>query len=273
MTAGIDEYKLLYAKADDLLSRAERGEVAVSAFLNPAEAHHLGKYLSSRKADSRVMFFGGYVNATRTRAFFLPDYILDLVEGEENDEREKLILSYIAEDAANAISAVKIKGSGYRTLSHRDYLGSILALGIERHVIGDIAVLSECEAIVFADPKIAEYIVQTLTKVACDDVKCAKTELDGDFTVPENVEDIVISAASNRIDCIVASLAKCSRETAKDLVKCGDVSADYEEVSDPDRKVGAGTIISVRGKGKFRILDEGTKTKRGRLKIAALKFR
>lgn len=272
MTAG-DEYRLLFAKADDLLSRAERGEVAVSAFLNPAEAHYLAKYLAGARAISRIVFFGGYRGATRTRAFFLPDYILDLVEDEENDEREKLILSYIAEDAAKAVSAVRIKGSGYRTLSHRDYLGSILALGIERHVVGDIAVLSDNEAIVFADAKIAEYIVQTLSKVASDDVKCTKTEPDGDFTVPENAEDIVISAASNRIDCIVASLAKCSREAAKDLVKSGAVSADYEEISDPDKKIGAGTIVSVRGTGKFRILDEGTKTKRGRLKIAARKFR
>ena len=273
MTDSKDEYRLLFAKADDLLFRAERGEVAVSAFLTPAEAHYLVKHLEKSRAADRVVFFGGYTGATRTRAFFIPDYILALISGEEKEEREKLLLPYIADDTAAAVSSVRIKGSGYRELTHRDYLGSILALGIERHVVGDIAVLSEHEAVVFADPKISDFLISELSKVASDDVKCSPAGLDADFTLPENVEDVVISAASNRIDCIVADLARCSREGAKDLVKSGAVFADYEEVCDPDRKIAAGTVISIRGAGKFRILDEGTKTRRGRLKIAAQRFR
>lgn len=268
-----DEYKLLFARADDLLTRARGGEIAVSSFLNPAEAHYLGKYLAEIKSADSVIFFGGYSGASRTRAFFLPEYIKDLAEGGSGNEREKLILSYISEDVAAAVRAVRVKGSGYRTLSHRDYLGSILSLGIERHVIGDIAVLSEHEALVFADAKIADYILQTLTRVASDDVKCSAADIDENFTISENVEEKVISVASARVDCIVASLAKCSREEAQSLVKSGAVSADYEEINDPDKKIGAGTVISVRGTGKFRILDDGTKTGRARLRIKVQKFR
>lgn len=272
MTAG-SEYKLLFAKADDLYARARKGAVAVSSFLNPAEAHYLEKYLRSNKIADTVLFFGGYVGAMRTRAFFLPDYILDLVSGESGEQRRRLILAYMADDVAAAISCVRVKGSGYRVLSHRDHLGSVLALGIERHVVGDIAVMSEHEALIFADAKIAEFLLQTLTKIANDDVECTPAEIGEDFTVPENVEDITVSVASRRADCLVASLANCSREEAVRLVKSGAVSADYEEIEDPDKRLEKETVLTIRGAGKFRVLEGETLTRRDRLRIKVQKFK
>ncbi len=268
-----DDYKLLFAKADDLYARARKGAVAVSGFLNPAEAHHLAKYARENRMADSVVFFGGYRGASRTKAFFLPDYITDLADGETGEARDKLLLSYIADDVAEEILAVRVLGSGYRALSHRDYLGSVLSLGIERFVVGDIATLSEYEAYIFADAKIAEYILQTLKKVAADDVKCSAAEVGEDFTVPENVEDMVISVASARADCIVGALARCSREEAQSLVRCGAVSVNYEEICDPDKRISAGSLLSVRGHGKFRIVDEGTETRRGRLRMKAQKFK
>lgn len=268
-----DEYKLLFAKADDLYARARKGAVAVTGFLNPAEAHHLARYVRENKMADSVIFFGGYRGSARTKAFFLPDYIVDLADDETGEAREKLLLSYISDYVDEEISAVRVCGSGYRALSHRDYLGSVLSLGIERFVVGDIATVDEHEALIFADAKIARYILQTLTKVASDDVKCSLAEIDENFTVPENVEDMVISVASPRADCIVGALARCSREEAQSLVKGGAVSVDYEEICDPDKRVGEGSLLSVRGYGKFRILDGGTATKRGRLHIKAQKFK
>ena len=153
-----EDYKLLFAKADDLYARARKGAVAVSGFLNPAEAHYLKKYTKENKMERSAVFFGGYIGASRTKAFFLPDYITDLCDLPMGKERDSMLLSYIADDVAEAISAVSIKGSGYRELSHRDYLGSILSLGIERFVVGDIASLDTHSAIVFADSKISENI-------------------------------------------------------------------------------------------------------------------
>ena len=266
------EYKLLFAKADDLYARARKGAVAFGGFLNPTEAHYLEKHLRENRIADTVIFFGGFAGAMRKRAFFLPDYILDLVSGESGEERERLILSYIAEDTAAALTAVRVKGSGYRALSHRDYLGSILSLGIERHVIGDIAVLSDDEALIFADAKIAEFLLQTLSKIASDDVKCSIAEIDEDFTVPENVEDMVISVASRRLDCIVASLANCSREEAQRTVRSGAVSVDYEEMGDPDKRLESEVLLAIRGVGKFRVLEGETLTRRERLRIKVQKF-
>ena len=266
------EYKLLFAKADDLYARARKGEVAYSGFLNPAEAHYLEKHLKENRIADTVLFWGGCVGAMRKRAFFLPDYILDLVSGEVEGERDKLILTYIADDVASALAAVRVKGSGYRALSHRDYLGSILSLGLERHVMGDIAIMGECEAIIFADAKIAEFLLQTLSKVANDDVKCAIEHIADDFTVPENVEDMVISVASRRLDCLVASLANSSREEAQRMVRSGAVSVDYEEMGDPDKKLENEVLLAIRGHGKFRVLEGETLTRRERLRIKVQKF-
>ena len=268
-----EEYKLLFAKADDLYARARKGEVAVSGFLNPAEAHYLGKYAREMHMESSVVFFGGYRGASRTKAFFLPDYIIDLCDKPYGDERDRELLLYVTDDVAAAIGAVSIKGSGYRELSHRDYLGSILSLGIERFVVGDIAATGPYEAVVFADAKIAGYIATSLAKVASDDVKCSLVVVDEDFSVPENVEELVLSVASMRADCIVGGHAKCSRADAQSLVKSGAVTLDYEEISDPDKKISAPALISVRGSGKFRVLDNGVETRRGRLRVRAEKFK
>ena len=267
-----EDCKLLFAKADDLYARARKGAVAVSGFLNPAEAHYLKKYAKENKTERSVVLFGGYRGASRTKAFFLPDYITDLCDLPVGEERDAVLLSYIADDVAAAISAVSIKGSGYRELSHRDYLGSILSLGIERFVVGDIAALDAHSALVFADPKIAEYIVTSLCKVASDDVRCAHTTVPDDFTVEENVEDIVMSVASMRIDCIVGGLTNRPREQAQSLVKSGAVTLDYEEICDTDKRISAPALVSVRGYGKFRVLDNGSETRRGRLRVKAQKF-
>lgn len=273
MTNSKDEYKLLYARAEDLFEKSKKGVVSASSFLNPAEAHYLEKYARETGRRREVILWGGYNGAERVKFFFLPDYIDDMVDMSlDENEKTAFIFSCIADDIQEEISAVKIERSGYRKLTHRDYLGSLLSLGIERFVIGDIVVQDDKSAVVFVDGKIFPYITENLQKIANDEVKVSAFSPSEDFKAPKNYEESTDSVASLRADCVVASLANCSRTEAQKLVSAGNVALEYEEISEFDKPIVSGSIISVRGYGKFRVYSDGSTTKSGRIKIKIQKY-
>ena len=126
------------------------------------------------------------------------------------------------------ITVLKIRGSGFKTLSHRDFMGGILSLGIDRSVVGDIAVISESEAIVHVSNRIAPYICTELTKIGRDGVRVETCEPDPMFAVPRRFEESVITVASARLDGVVKAITGKSRETAAEMVRAGLVELSYD---------------------------------------------
>ena len=156
MRDNADTASLLEARIGDLLARAEQGTVACLPFLNPRDRKRAERILRSFGADGRAWFWGGYPDAERACLFLLPDYLLlCLPSGNVTGEDEATLCELLAEELSEAVCAVRITGSGYRTLSHRDYLGSILGLGLERDALGDIAVQNEHAAVIFCSARIA----------------------------------------------------------------------------------------------------------------------
>ena len=168
-----DAYKMALARLDDLRKRAERTEIIASGFMSPSELRVSCEYLNSVGAFGRYFCFGGYPDAERKRIFFLPDYISEPQCYED-------LLPYIENEPTVALL---IKGSGYRRLSHRDILGSLLSLGIERDVVGDIAFIDDSgfSAVVFCDAVISEFILSALDRVANDAVRIKRFEVDDTF--------------------------------------------------------------------------------------------
>ncbi len=259
-----DEFSVLFARIDDLCKRAERGELGVSCFLSPREQHFVLRYLSRHGVRDRCFMYGGYEGAERCRAFILPDYISDVTDFRD-------IEVYLDSEP---IAAVSVNGSGYRRLTHRDYLGSVLGLGIERDVIGDIVFedTEREEAVLFCDSVISDFIVSELKKVANDTVSVARIEIGKDFAPKRSFAHISDTVASPRIDCIVASLCSLSREKAQAAVSSGLVEVDFECEERPDRTVSAPCLVSVRGYGKFRINSVSDVTRRGRFRLDADKY-
>ena len=255
-----DGFDSLAARMDDLCGVAGRGEVGVSAFLSPREVFLVSAYLSKRAQN--FVTFGGYGDAERRKVYVLPDYI----EGESD------IAQVCEYGFSHGISAVEITPSGYRKLTHRDYLGSILALGIERTVVGDIIVDTDGRATVFCDSAMESFICSELCRVANDKVRVAKIEIDSVVIPPRRVAQITDTVASERVDCVVGALCSLSRERAKELVLGGYVEVDYEVEDRPDRSVSGDSLISVRGYGKFRIRSLCDVTRKGRHRLVAEKF-
>ena len=264
---------ILLARIGDALEKCRRGSVAVIPFLTPREKKQAERELRVCGALGQAWFWGGYSTAERVCLFLLPDYLLAyLPDGMISPSNTPDDLWFLEEERDLSVSAVKITGSGYRTLSHRDYLGSILGLGLERDALGDVAVQNEREAVVFCPQKIAEFLIENLCKVASDTVKCAPYTPDASFTDGKRYRPINDTVASARLDCVVASLANLSRESAQQLIREGRVELDYRIEERVDRTVATPAIVSVRGVGKFRVISIGTQTKKGRFRLLAEKY-
>ncbi len=258
------ELKLLYARLDDLELRARAGTVSHTSFLTPAEQYKAQNYFSAKGHKDMICLFGGYTDAQRRQIFLLPEYMTDY----DNETR----LDMLADDFNSAIKAVRIKGSGFRALSHRDYLGSLLALGIERSTLGDICILDNFSAVLFCSADIEGYILASLNTVGRDSVKTESAVVDRNMPATQRYQAFSDTIASERLDCVVASVFNLSREKAQNLIKSGLVEHNYDTASKTDADVCSGDIVSARGFGKFVIRDISTFTKKGRIRLSADKY-
>lgn len=258
---------LFEARISELAERAEQYVAGYSAFLSPKEQIIARNILLRKRAECVSFFFGGYDGSERNRLFALPDYMA--ADGEYNAQ---FVRENFAELAAEAVVAVKIQGSGYRKLCHRDYLGSLLGLGVERDAVGDIALIDDFSAVVFCDPAISQLVLLELKKIGSDSVKTVSYDVPEDFSNAPKLQPMSDTVASARFDCVVSALVGLSREKAQTAIRSGIAELDYFVEERPDRNVSEGSIISVRGYGKFVVTELSEHTKKGRLRLKANKY-
>ena len=269
--------RLLLSRLDDLVRKSGRGEAAVSPYLTPREAKYARIHLSSRVSAGTAVLWGGYPEAERVRAVILPDYTEGLVDPAAlmSDPAAALIdagLDDLAETVRGAVCPILVKGSGFRELSHRDYLGSVLGLGLERDAIGDILMPDAHSAILLTDTRVGDFLTTQMEKVATDTVRVSRLPEGTALTGTRRLQPITDTVASERLDCVVAALCNLSREKAQMAVKSGLVELDYEVVEDCSATVDAPAVISVRGFGKFAVHAFDGTTRKGRIRLAAGKY-
>ena len=161
------------------------------------------------------------------------------------------------------IEPVSIKFS--ENLTHRDYLGAILNLGIERSTIGDI-VIRDKEAYIFAKADMADYIIDSLTRIRHTDVKLSRADYlpEGELYKTERKR---LQAAGERVDAVIAKLFGISRDESLSLFKKGLVFANGRQILSASYIPKKNELISVRGHGRFIYLGYATLTKKGKLNI------
>ena len=216
-------------------------------FLSESEAARVRAVLKS--ADCSVGFFGGYENAERTVLCCCP----------EN-----------CEPAGYPVTPVTFRFRICDKLSHRDFLGALTALNIAREKIGDI--LIECgRAVVFLHKDIADYAVMNIGKVGSVGVKAEKGLSE---PLPEMKKPVLIRAtvSSLRLDCVISELAKVSRKEAAELIESGYVLLNSMPASKATVKLSAGDTVSVRKKGKFKIISDEGLSKKGKTVINYEKY-
>lgn len=197
-------------------------------------------------SEVRCVFYGGYEDAERTMAVFLPDYA---------DERDC------------PLSVIRIKvPAGSRKLTHRDYLGSILGLGIRREMTGDILVTdSGAEIIVMDDVK--EFILLNYCKAGRTTLKLEAVQVE-ELNIPEQ-KTVMINdtVASLRLDNVISSAFQMSRAKASEAIRGGFVFVNSMQSEKPDMQVDEGSKLVLRGKGKAYLKTVGGRTRKDRIFI------
>lgn len=251
MTQG-DDLKILLSKAEDAVSLSENKYMTKSVgFLTPSERVFLEK--NCRKpVDGRTVFYGGYDDAERTLMVVLPEYADD-------------------EEYKSEISPLLITARNLAEMSHRDFLGSLMGLGIKREMVGDILVLED-RCIIFVRKEIKDYILSNLDKVGRHGIMISACETDEVKIPPKKTEKISGTVATVRLDSVLSVALKTSRSRALEYITGGLVSLNWEETDNVSKMLTEGDVISVRGKGRFKVSCIGGLTKKGRYSILVDKY-
>jgi len=189
----------------------------------------------------------------------------------EDAERKIIAFSY-DEVLEYPISLIKITCKDkFNKLKHKDYLGAVMSLGIKREKFGDL-ILKNDECYLVVQVELSDYIRVNLKSVSrCT---CAVSVLDTNITeIPVyDFQTNIVNVSSLRIDCVVSSLCNTSRSKVEELIRQGKVLVDYSEVLRKDKMLKRDCIVTVRGYGKFKIIEEAGWTGSGRIKIVVKKF-
>ena len=156
-------------------------------------------------------------------------------------------------------------------LTHRDYLGAIMNLGIERAMIGDI-VLQDGNAWAFVMEKMSRYLAENLTMIRHTSVV---TEITADFSeLPEpEMEEISGTVSSVRLESVIALCGRLSRTRAASYIEGEKVSVNGAVCTNVSLNLRGGEILSIRGIGKFRFGEPGNLTKKGRTSVVVYRYK
>lgn len=260
MTTNNQETKLLISKAEDAAQFAiKTGSPRFTAFLSDAQRYFISTTARYSRDDVVLKFFGGHKDADYACAGFFPAYMFY----DEEFCPENLF----------PIKAVFAKGSGFRKLSHRDFLGSLMSLGIKRETVGDILVSDDgFSAYIFCLEKTADYIVSDFRSAANDKLTCSVCAI-SDIDIPERkVKEIGITVNSPRIDAVIGAVLNLSRDEAEKLITSGAVSINHTVCTEKSKPCDEGFVFSVRHHGRFVIKQFGDRNRRDRLRITVEKF-
>ncbi|MGE5653593.1 MAG: RNA-binding protein [Bacillota bacterium] len=244
-----EEDRLLAARALDKVTMAEKNwSVELGDFCDPAQAGVIRDLIRRRSGEGSVAFWGGYPDAERTRpAFARADQPV------ESDDYE--------------IMALRLQCLWTETvLTHRDYLGAILALGIKREKIGDLIVDSEgCTLI--ATREIGVYLINNLTQVhrASVAVSTVGFEQLADYKPPCDEKSVVV--ASLRLDAVAAAAFGLSRSEMVREIEGRKIKLNWKECVSVAQEIELGDVLSMRGQGRAIVRAIGGETKKGRVRL------
>ncbi len=242
----------LIKRGEDLARRCEQKCVLTNTgFLSPAERYTLEHAPTLRM--SRMIFSGGYPDAERSMAFFLPEYM---------EETEMEISGHIR--------CIRLRAS-FGEPGHRDYMGAILGMGVGREWVGDILVQG-ATAFVLCQPSVLRHLL-SIEKAGRCGVRAEEIPLSEIPLRPHRTEERTFTVMSPRLDAVCAGMFRLSRSDAARQIEAGLVSLNYTECLKSDAQIAVGDVLSIRGAGKGRLLSLGGTSRKGRVFVTAEIYR
>ncbi|MCL2864308.1 MAG: YlmH/Sll1252 family protein [Lachnospiraceae bacterium] len=248
---------LLEKRLQELSKKAyDRDIVVFSDFLNLDELNTL-HILPRTELYTAYALYGGYAQAERRMVAFFNDALCLRIE-----------------DIFYPFALLHVKASAEKyaeKLNHRDYLGAILNLGIERSKLGDIISSSDYGAYVFIHTNMLVFVQENLTHIKRSAITCTEMSLH-DFHGTPKYEEITGSIASARLDTVLALAFRASRRKLSGFIESGKVFVNGRLVLSNSYQVKEEDIISVRGMGKFQYKGIKNKTKKERFFVSIHKY-
>lgn len=248
----IDNDSALRRRFEELSTRAETRHCLIfSDFLNL----HEQSVLQEMRLSKNFVLFGGFEAAERKIVCF------GTADETKAKEKAPFVLLKIAPAQQKFAD----------TLTHRDFLGSILALGLRREMLGDIVLLDNC-GYVFCMESIAEFIADNLDRVRHTSVHVAQAqELPPSLTEEPEPQSVVV--ASVRLDAVLSAVFRLSRSEAQKLIASERVFANSVLCTRAGTELKENCIVSARGFGRFRYLGIDRETKKGKLRVIVQIFK
>lgn len=254
-----EEERLLIAKVLDKMEFAKsKNKITNTDFLDLYQKNLVQKLLNSIRCEN-YLFFGGNDNTEREVVIFYP---------------EKFEKQFVEKNYNNIMQIVEIilPNELQGTYTHRDYLGGLMKLGIKREKIGDIIVFDEGANVIVLN-EILGFVnsnISSLTRFGKSLIQTKKIEELHKQEIKTGEIQIIVS--SLRLDNIVSELAKTSRTKAEEIISTGRVFVNFENVIKDSKTIKEADIITIRGKGRFKVVDVIGNTKKGRFIIKVEKY-
>lgn len=224
----------------------------ISPFLDPY-GQEIAETICASYEGIQLDFGGGYAGAERQRAMLCHRDFAGTPDG-------------------FAIACVEAAWNGqFARLTHRDVLGAVMSLGIERELIGDILPTPDTAKII-CDAKIADFIVNNLTMIGAVGVKTALSDLAAIPPREERTKEIRATVASLRLDSIVAAGFGISRSRAADDIAADKVKLNWQSAASASKTIKEGDVLSMRGRGRVEVTEVRGQTKKGRTVVVLNRF-
>ncbi|MCI9120770.1 MAG: hypothetical protein HFG00_04480 [Oscillibacter sp.] len=243
------EDRLVLAKVLDRAEQAESRNIpAATDFLTPQQQAQAQELLRlAGISETSYVLQGGYAGAERQIFLFLPEWME-------------------AETAGSPIRGLRAAYREEEKPSHRDFLGSLMGMGVVREKIGDILVASGSTDLLVLE-SVADFLVQSWTSAGRTKLRVTEIDLDCLHLPAVQRKEVRDTVSSLRLDAVAASGFRLARGKAAALIESGKVQLNWRECVKPDKLLEAGDVVSARGFGKFELSEVGGLTRKGRLSI------
>ena len=239
-----------------LENSGERHVQQTTSFTDPRQQQIAAELLHVFPGDVKCSYFGGYPEAERVRICVFPH-------------------THATADIQPVVSCLKLQGSfPPGILTHRDFLGALLGLGIKRETLGDIIYRGEEEAYLFLTPEITPFVESNLTKIGRYSARaetCDPETLFQDFPA-KRVKEISGTVASMRADAVAGLGFGLSRSRMAPLIKGEQLKVNYQTINQPSKTVKEGDLLSLAGKGRVEVTQILGESKKGRTRLLLKRY-
>ncbi|MFC5602994.1 RNA-binding protein [Sporosarcina koreensis] len=219
----------------------------LTGFLDPRQIFILSSIVRSSGLQFGV--HGAFLEPERQRALIYPDY-------------------YEPEDEDFQVTVFGIRyPAKFMTLEHRDVLGSLMALGIDRSKFGDIRLEGDIAQFAAAD-EMKDYLTANLTSIGKSKVRVEELGASDELIViAESWKEELHTISSLRLDSLVASLVNCPRQKAVALIQNDKVKVNHVVRDQQAFEVNESDILSIRGSGRFKIMSIEGRTRKDKIRL------